>query len=133
MKQKRIWLLCTVFASAFLIYFWLSSKSRITAESYALISNGMTLEEVQRVLRAVPGDYRGNRSEEIEPNPERKDWFGDTVGIGVYFSPDGKVGGKVIFYQIEKKSWFEKVRKWFTGDTLIEYTLGLSSLNGSAV
>ena len=121
MKQKRVWHLyiAIILLAGFLLLAWFASTARINEESYKRIANGMSRREVEQIFRAGPGDHgSGELSMRwLDPDPDRQDWLGDRIGIGIYFSADEKVVGKVIFPINREKRWYHRVRDWFTKRT----------------
>ena len=112
MKKKRLFYLLILFIVAFFLQWWFFPTPRINEETYQLISNGMSKQEVKGILRASPGDYGAGEiyNRGLEPNSDAEEWLGDNTGIQIYFSPDGKVLGKTIFWiSRSNKTWFQKI------------------------
>jgi hypothetical protein len=95
--------------------FHLLPRPSITKEAYEKIRFGLTLQEVESIIGAPPGDYGPGRGEEIDygytstllymqNHPNAKMWWAGTVGIRVCFNKEGLVegkGGQTIFRAYE--------------------------------
>jgi len=109
MKKKRLLCLSLLIILAIFLHWWFfPNPPRINRESYKLISNGMSRSEVEAIFRAPPGDhgspkYNGKLWPDI--------WYGDRIAIKIFFSPEDKVEGTVIFAigRPQERTWFQKI------------------------
>ena len=121
MKRK---LIITAWASCIALFFFLTAaflglmflgRSPINERNFALIQNGMTLEEVEEILGGPPVD---RNPDTLEPlwwlfADSRSDhyWVDGHVQIGVLLNEDGKVTGSHI--ETRPSSWFDQFQEVF--------------------
>src|SRR5438270_7692812 len=106
--SKRRWLalLACLMIAALALVPWVSrARHHINPETFARITRGMTLEEVQDLLGVPSGDYTTKPSvmihedlfgSRITGREVEQKWVSDAGAISIWFDEDGKVVSKEV-------------------------------------
>ena len=127
MKRRKTALLglaAALAACAGIAYFMLPPSGRgSTLESAWRVEQGMTLQEVEAVLRAPPGDYSGTSNPFWEgmtvkaltgakARPSHV-WLGEEVSVAIWTDEAGRVGTMTwVEHAYQGQSIVRKLRRW---------------------
>ena len=126
-KRRRLLLGTSLVATLVVVgvmVLWLAApKHRINEESFKLIREGMTQQEVEAILRVPPGDYSNggfvvrvefanNGYSLMDDKDQKKFWTDNDLQIMVNFDPSGKVHNTRCYLVIPPETFLDRFRSW---------------------
>jgi hypothetical protein len=123
-KSKILALLVICLGLGFFAYRFVTPKPQVNRESYEKIQIGMTMNEVQDIFQAAPGDYSTGPVHlhsvkqivlaGIFPRGEGNTWRGDDGEFTVWFDNQGVVTFKWVVpgFRAADYSFIDKLRRW---------------------
>ena len=124
MRRKRLLLIVGYLTAMLLATYGIlrltAPRPKLTLDNMEAIEDGMTLQEVEKILGAPAGNYSSLRDAEAADLPQcydkpgDKNWVDDQMWLGVRFDEAGNVKARYYYphRRNDNRTFLDNLRRW---------------------